>query len=170
MPAVTIERSTDDAVLIMTWHDFYVVWLDGPMTVENQRESEAFGRKLMERWPRGVGMLVVINEAARAPTPEVRKELNEIYRRITPNLRGVSYAILGSGMSVQLAKATLIGMNLLARRPYRSSVTSDLRNAAKWLFYTLGEDPERGTVDQFLQALKSAVQGESPQTLRTQKR
>jgi hypothetical protein len=69
-----------------------------------------------------------------------------------------------------MTRATLMTMNLITRRPYPTSVHSDVRKGAEWLFSTLDRDPERGTVDQFTQALSAAVRGEAPTTLRTQQK
>ncbi len=165
MPAITIERSSDEAVITMAWHDLVAIWLKGPLTIANQRESEQHTRQCIAQWPRGIGMMVVIDETPPV-SAEVRRELDAIYRRIGPGLRGVAYVVLGGGFNALVARSALTAGGWLARHPYPTSTTGDLKKGVSWLHYTLGEDPERGTVDQFIQALAAAVSGEDPQTLR----
>lgn len=167
MPAVTIERSTDDAVVVMFWHDILAVWLKGPATIANQRDAERIASKLLEQWPRGIAMMVVIGVGLPLPSAEVKRELDAIYRRLAPNLRALSYVVLGSGFHPTMVRSHLIASNWVMRRPYATSTTGDVKKGATWLFYTLGEDAERGSVDQFTQALAAAVRGEAPTTLRT---
>lgn len=169
MPAVTIERSSDESVLTMAWHDLFAIWFQGPLTVANQREAEQHARKCIDQWSRGIGMMIVINEAMPPPSNEVRPELNAIFGRIGSSLRGVAYVVHGKGFNAMMARSTLTASTWLARRPYPMSTSSDLTKGAKWLHYTLGEDPERGSVEQFVQALAAASRGEEPQTLRTKK-
>ncbi len=64
---------------MMSWHDIHAIWLKGPTTIENQRQAEQSARALFDRWPRGVGMMVVIDVALPALPPDVRKELDVIY-------------------------------------------------------------------------------------------
>jgi hypothetical protein len=169
MPAVTIERSSDEAIITMAWHDLFTIWCQGPLTVTNQRDAEKHARKSIEQWSRGIGLMVVLDETTPPPSNEVRPELNAIFGRIGPSIRGISYVIRGKGFNAMVARSTLTAATWLARRPYPTSTTDDLKKGAKWLHYTLGEDPERGTVDQFVHALTAAARGEEPQTLRTNK-
>ncbi len=166
MPAITIERSADEAVVTMAWHDLFAIWLKGLSTVANQREAEQQAQRCMDQWPRGIGLMVIIDETTPPLSNEVRRELDAIYRRLSPGLRGVCYVILGRGINMAIARGTLTATNWITRRAYPTSTTSDLKKGATWLHYTLGDDPERGTVDQFIHALTAAVSGEDPQTLR----
>lgn len=170
MPAVTIERSSDDAVITMVWHDLVAIWLKGPLTIANQRETEEFIRECIGQWSRGIGLMIVIDEDTPQISNEVRKELEAIYHRLGPSLRGVAYVVLGGGFNALVARSSLTATGWVTRRSYPTSTSGDLRKGTTWLHYTLGEDPERGTVDQFIHALSAATRGEDPQTLRIKKK
>jgi hypothetical protein len=169
MPAVTIEHSLDEAVMTMSWHDLFAIWLKGTLTIANQRETEEHAQKCIRQWSRGIGIMVVVDDSTPPISTEVRRELDAIYRRLTPGTRGVSYVILGNGFNTAVARGALAATNWVMRRPYPTSTANDLNKGARWLHYALGEDPERGSVEQFIQALAAAVRGEAPQTLKTQK-
>jgi hypothetical protein len=169
MPAVTIEHTTDEAIVFMFWHDVYVAWVKGSATVANQIESYRHIKKVSELWPRGVATMVVIGPTAGPVSDDVRKEQDKIYRDFGSRMRCMAYVILGTGFQASVARATLMTMNLLTRRPYPTSVHSDVSKGAEWLFSHLVQDTQRGTVEQFTQALTAAVRGEAPTTLRTQK-
>jgi hypothetical protein len=170
MPDVTIERSADETTVFMSWHDLLAVWVNGSATVENQNETARHAQVLVERWPRGIGIIVVIDDGSPAPSKEVKQEISAMYQRLAPNLRGVCFVMKGHGLQMAMVRGTLIAMNWVARRPYPTSITGDLQKGVNWLHYTLGNDPDRGTVDQFIVALNAAVLGEPLQTLRMRKK
>jgi hypothetical protein len=169
MPAVTITRSLDEAVITMSWHDMFAVWLKGTVTIANQREMEHHAQKSIQQWPRGIGMMVAILDTTPPIANEVRRELDGIYNRLTPSTRCLSYVLLGSGFNIAVARGALTATNWVTRRPYPTSTTNDLRKGTNWLHYALGEDPERGSIDEFTRALTAAVRGEVPQTSNTPK-
>jgi hypothetical protein len=169
MPTVTIEQSTDEALVLMFWHDVSVAWVKGAATAANQIETYRHIKKFIDQWPRGVGTMVVISPTAQPLSDDARKEQEKIYRDFGPKTRGMVYVLLATGFQAAMARATLITLNLITRRPYPTSVHSNVKDGAQWLFSHLVHDPERGTVEQFTQALTAAVRGEAPTTLRTQK-
>lgn len=170
MPIVTTVRTTDDAVHILTWHDIAAIWIKGKPTIENQRETETLVLGALGRHADRYGAFVIINGELHPPTFEVRHELDMIYNRLTQRLQGVAYVILGRGFQTAVIRATLIGSNWLSRRPYPTSVSGDLKKGIGWLYYTLPKDPERGEMNDFLDALGSMMQGEAPETLRGKRR
>jgi hypothetical protein len=169
MPAVSIEHTSDEAIVLMFWHDVYVAWVKGAATVANQVESYRHIKKVSDLWPRGVGSMVVIGPSAGHLTDDARKEQDKIYRDFGSKMRCMAYVILGTGFQASVARATLTTLNLVTRRPYPTSVHSDVNKGAEWLFSHLVQDIQRGTVEQFTQALTAAARGEAPSTMRTQK-
>jgi len=167
MPAITVERSKDETVVVMCWHDIVAIWIKGPMSIANQRDNEQRTKKWAERCPRGIGMMVVIEEGLPMPSAEVKRELNAIYDRLAPIVRGAAYVIHGGGLYGSMVRGSLTAMKWINPKRYPSSFAADVKQGAQWLYCTLGDDDERGTVDQFADALSAAARGEEPMTLRT---
>jgi hypothetical protein len=138
----------------------FAVWLTGTRTIANHREMEHHAQQCIQQWPRGIGMMVAIVDTTPPISTEVRREVDAIYDRLTPGVRGVSYVILGSGFNIAVARGALTATSWVPRRPYPTSTTNDLKKGTHWLHYSLGEDPERGSIDDFIQALTAAVRGE----------
>lgn len=167
MPAVIVERTSDEAVILVFWHDVGVVWLKNQGTVTNQTEAAQFVRKNLESWPRGVGLMVGLSNGLPPPPPDVRAALDGIYEELAPDIRALTYVLQGSGFQRATMRGVLMTMNLLVRRPYPTNVYSDLVDGTSWLFKKLAPDRERGTVDQFVATLSTILRGETPVTLRT---
>jgi hypothetical protein len=170
MPIVKTAQSKDAAIHIMTWHDVGVLWFKGSPTVENQRETETLMFEALGPHANRYGAFVIIDGEVHPPSSKVRQELEAIYTRLTPRLQCAGYVILGQGFQKSILRAALIGSHWISRKPYPTSVSGDLGKGANWLYYTMPRDPERGGVDDFLNAVEAMMRGEAPETLRGKQR
>lgn len=166
MPTVVTAKTKDEAIHILAWHDICAIWFKRMPTVDNQRETERLVLAALGQHASRYGSFVIINGDLSPPPYEVRTELDVIYNRIGPRLRCVSYVILGGGLKATLIKTSLVGSNWLSRRPYPTSTTSDLKKGISWMYYTMPKDPERGSEEDFLEALNAMMRGEGPDTIR----
>jgi hypothetical protein len=80
-----------------------------------------------------VCLLVEISGDAGSPDAAYRRELELFYGRLAPHLHGVAFVLRGKGFSGATARSVLTGLNLIARRPYATTVVSSMPEACAWI-------------------------------------
>lgn len=144
MIVVRTFRSADGEIIGLHHHDLFALVIAGRASVENQREAERWVIECARGLSSKMGLVVVIDAAVPMPEDAVRRELDAIYLRLSPQIRAVGYAIEGTGFHSAAVRAVLTGVNFVTRRPYPTHTTSDLRGALSWVLGQLERDPRRG--------------------------
>jgi len=102
-----------------------------------------------------VCFLVEISDEAGPPDARYRRELELFYARLAPYLHGVAFVVRGQGFSGAAARSVLTGLNLIARRPYATTVVSTLPDACGWIERALPPFASRPRAEALARALEA---------------
>ena len=116
----------------MVWRGLFAVFDDGTYEVRDYLVLEHKLSELAQRFPEGLGCLVVIPPGAKPIAEDVRKAIDHVLNSIS--VRGLVWAVLESGFRGATIRAILATLRLVGRRKrYPTHVTGDLRSALSWL-------------------------------------
>ncbi len=84
----------------------------------------------------------VISSSAAAPSEEAKSEIRKVMTRYKERIRGVAYAVEGTGFAAAAMRSALALISLVARYPYPQKIFSTAGEASAWI---AGLSPLRGS-------------------------
>lgn len=121
-------------VPVVMWRDIFALVDRGRTNVSDYPVLEAMVREQAERYPRGLGCLVIIPASAKPPPDDVRRAINGVLTRLEPLLNCLCWQVEGTGFRAAAVRAALAGLRIVHRPPYPTLVASDMSEALRWMF------------------------------------
>jgi hypothetical protein len=132
----------------------FMVWrrqtLVGPY-----REGIALANRLALKYPRGVGVMHVVETEATPPDGETRRAFTEFFKQ--PAIKHFSVTHEGTGFKAASVRAIISGVHALARPGFQLAVHSSVADAARWAAeqnQQLGRREDWQSIERVLQTLR----------------
>lgn len=115
----------------------FAVW-HGQCELRHVEQIQSLFGSLLERYPKGIGVITVVANDAVPVAAEARKPLSNAYLSLGKQLLGVSMVIEASGLKGTSMRFVINGLQLLVRPDYPVETHQSLDEAAKWLSGKVG--------------------------------
>jgi hypothetical protein len=109
------------------WQDLFVLFDDG--AIKYYEPIEAAMREQANQFPQGIVCLCVLPPDAKPPPDDIKRTVKNALARLAPSLTALAYVIEGTGFRGVAARAALVGMKILASRPYPIYVETTMQDA-----------------------------------------
>jgi hypothetical protein len=116
-----------------TWRNVIVtVWRKETMVEAVQRMERAV-LQLIQTYPKGVGMLILVEQHASMPSDEAREAIASLIRKMDQRLVGCGYVFEGDGFASAAVRYVIIGLTMLARPSYDYTIVKSVPEVSAWL-------------------------------------
>lgn len=126
------ERVTIDGVRLAAYGNCIINSWYGVAGKEQLAAFEKCIEQVDKSFPDGIVFFVVVEPGAPILTAEQRKEMEQIYARFSPRLRGAAQVVEGGNLWSLTARSVMTALRLVQRRPYPTRVFSDVLEGAEW--------------------------------------
>lgn len=103
-------------------------------------------RRVRQRYPDGIGLMVVWQPPTVVPAAPVRAHLAATFTDVGPALRGVAHVVAGTGFWASAARSCVADIARLDCVPHRNVVLPDTEAAAAWTRERVGVTAGAGRV------------------------
>jgi len=126
---------------VVLWADIFALVDQGNATAGDYPILERMVLEQGQKYPRGLGGLVIIPAAAKPPQEDVRRAIREVLTNVNPQVRCLCWLVEGTGFRAAAVRAALIGLRVFRRESYTTHIASDMTEALGWILKKL----EHGT-------------------------
>jgi hypothetical protein len=113
--------------------DVAVVVDDGRVEAEHYQALEGALLLCHRKRKHRIGLIVIIPGGATVPSAATRGEITAFYERTASILCAVVHVVQETGFQGAVSRAVLTSLMLLQRKPYETSVFSNIRSAIRWM-------------------------------------
>ncbi len=130
---LTLLDSEPGAFAVFSYGDVSFVCWPTQATGSSVRRLAKATEDFVRACPRGCSNIHVAREGAGLPTPEARAGFVEMMHRYTDDLACIGVVLMGSGFWASALQSAIIGMRMLAARPFPMRIENNMASVAKWL-------------------------------------
>jgi hypothetical protein len=125
-----IDLSEHPPLPVILWRDVFVLVDKGDAKVSDYPILERILLNQSEKYPGGLGCLVIIPSNANPPPDDVRQAIKDVLTRLGPRLRCLCWLVEGTGFRAAAVRATLTGLRMFSRPAYPTAVVANNMNSA----------------------------------------
>ncbi len=152
---------SDAAVAIGEVGRYFVALWRGDVT-RPRFEKQRWGlTEVVQRHPRGIGLLCVIEPSSKPPDVELRRASVEMVEEHGDRIRCVAIVIEGKGFAAALTRAGISGMLLLVRKRPKFADFANVPSALGWMGQYVPVEVEidmAGLVEEVRGAMRAGAQ------------
>jgi hypothetical protein len=130
-------------LIYLPWRDVFVVVDSGKAPADAYPPVCRAILDQGDRFPTGLGCLVIIPENATPPPDAARKAIEDVLDQLSTRLRCVCWVVEGSGFQGAMSRAVITGLRLFGRKAYATHVATSLQQALAWILPHLDGGIER---------------------------
>lgn len=119
----TCTVATAGNVMISAWH--------GQVRAQEVVVNSACAHGLMQAFPDGIGLIVILPPHLRLPSEDERARMHEFYR--VHRFKAVAFVVLGDGFWASAVRGVLTALKLVGNRDYPTHVLRSGHAAVAWL-------------------------------------
>lgn len=106
-------------------------WIGSPGSLQMTTFDNFIG-EVANQWPDGIMFFVLLEPGAPILNAEQRKEMEALYLRWGPKLRGTAQVVEGGNLWSLTARSVMTALRLVQRRPYPTRVFAEVDEGAEW--------------------------------------
>lgn len=119
--------------IIATQGDLEIVIWRGSTTLDAVETIRTSLGELTRSYPKGIGVLQVVEVTAPPPDAAARNALSNVLRGAGKAVRGSAIVFEGTGFKMAAVRAIVTGLTMLARPEFPHVVFADLHEASAWV-------------------------------------
>jgi Asp-tRNA(Asn)/Glu-tRNA(Gln) amidotransferase A subunit family amidase len=96
-------------------------------------------RELRRTYPKGIGVLIVIDSDAKPPSEEVRELVTKVLRDMGSSILGLAHVVEGRGFMAASKRSALSLVTLVARFPFPIKIFDAADLGIAWLLSRMGD-------------------------------
>ncbi len=128
-----LDISPSPPVPVIIWRDLFVLVDKGSAKVSDYPMLERMVLDQSERYPEGLGCVVIIPANAIPPPDDVRQAIKDVLTCLAPKLRCLCWVVEGSGFRAAAVRGALTGLRMFSRPTYPTNVASNMNAAVSWV-------------------------------------
>lgn len=141
---------------IGTYRNILLLVCAEPINLAELQDTERSIRKLGERHPSGIGVLMLLNKMSKMYVlPDEERRLVANLLKTGPRIHGAANVYRDTGFAAAVLRGMLTGLTLIARTPVPISLLGSVEAGAEWLLRRLPDDSERPTTAELVAAMSS---------------
>lgn len=132
--------SRDETHYIAIWRNIMFAGFSGSVESHMLRSMGAAVLHQLERYPSGIGLVVVAEPGCRPPAAALREEMLALRRRTVDRTLGIAFVLRGEGFAASALRAAITGIQIVIRSSFPEKVFSDPSQGIDWIAPHCGVD------------------------------